>query len=130
MADAVTTNVIHAGTRTYITHITNASDGTGESAVVKIDKSTLTGPGGSEPSKICIEKIEGTVNGMQVKLIWDHTSDVTIAVLDGGQVELDFTCGGGLRDPGTGGSGDVLLTTLGHTSGDSYDLILYCRLVA
>lgn len=131
MVDAVTTKVLHNGTSRYVVKLTNISDGTGENAVVKVDISTLTGPTGSAPTKIAIEKIEGVVSGMRVSLYWNHTSDVLIATLEpSGQICLDWTAVGGLKDTGTGEDGDILLTTTGHSSGDSYDLTLYCRLVA
>ena len=41
MADAVTTQVLEDGERLYIAKFTDISDGTGESAVLKIDVSTL-----------------------------------------------------------------------------------------
>ena len=41
MADAVTTQTIQDGGKTAIFRFTNVSDGTGESAVAKIDVSSL-----------------------------------------------------------------------------------------
>jgi hypothetical protein len=129
MADTVDTITIFAGRLRRIVRITNASDGTGESAVAKIDKSALTGPDGTEPSKLVVEKIEGNVDGMQVRLFWDHDTDDEIGIFSGGSIDRDYRKGGGLVDPGsTGGTGDILLTTSGHTSGDSYDLTLHLRL--
>lgn len=130
MADAVSSQVLHNGTRKYIINIKNLSDGTGESAVTKVDISTLTGPKGVAPSKVAVEKITGQCTGMAVKLYYDRTTPVNIAVVDGGEVELDYSYAGGMRDTGTGNTGDILLTTTGHTAGDSYDLTLYLRLVA
>ena len=43
MADAVTSQIIFDGTRTAVMKFTNISDGTGESAVLKVDVSALTG---------------------------------------------------------------------------------------
>lgn len=132
MADTVTSRVLFAGSRHYVIQITNRSDSTGESAVVKIDKSTITGPNGKEPSKIVIERIKGIVDGMRVDLFWDHTSDVLIASLGGlgtSNINLSWTKYGGLVDSGTGDTGDVILTTNAASAGDSYDLTLYCRLV-
>lgn len=129
MADAVTNRTLFNGSRDIVIHVTNLSDGTGESGVVKIDKSTLVGPNGLEPSKLSVLSIRGEVAGMEVKLSFDRTSDVTIAQLAQGSIDLNFEGlhGGGLVDNGTGDTGDVLLTTAGHTTGDSYDLIIRCR---
>jgi hypothetical protein len=127
MADAVDTLVLANTRRKYVVRLMNVSDGTGESAVVKIDKSALTGPNGLEPSKLVVEKIDYTCDGMTARLYWDHTTDDEIAVC-AGQGCFDFRDAGGLIDPGSaGGTGDILLTTNGHTSGDSYTIVLWLR---
>jgi len=69
MADAVTTNTIFSGTKRLVERYTNISDGTGEAAVIKVDKSTLIGPDGTEPAKIVIEKIEYVCDGLQVRVL-------------------------------------------------------------
>lgn len=128
MTDTVDSIVVFSGTKRRVVRLTNISDGTGESGVVKVDKSTLTGPDGTEPSKLVVEKIEFITDGMQVRLYWDHTTDDEIAVLNGVGL-LDWTEAGGLVDPASaGGTGDILLTTSGHTSGDSYNITLWLRL--
>jgi hypothetical protein len=127
MADSVDSLVVHNGKRNLIVRLTNASDGTGESAVVKVDKSAYTGPNGREPGRLVVKKIEGTCDGMQVRLFWDHDTDDEIAFL-GGQFCHDWTSSGGLIDPASaGGTGDILLTTVGHTSGDNYCITLHLR---
>lgn len=128
MADTVDTIVVFSGTRKRVVRLLNLSDGTGEAGVIKVDKSTLIGPNGKEPSKLVIEKIEYAVDGMSVRLYWDHTTDDEIAVLTGAGF-FDWTDSGGLVDPGSAGdTGDILLTTLGHTLGDSYNITLWLRL--
>lgn len=120
MADTVTNKTLISNKKRISVFLTNASDGTGESAVVKIDKSTLTSLAGIEPTKLTIERLEWNCDGMRADLYWDHTSDVKIASLAAGPGCLDFRDVGGLHDSGTGETGDVILTTVGHTSGDSY----------
>ncbi len=127
MADAVSNKTIFSGNIRHVVHLTNLSDGTGESGVVKVDKSALVSLNGSEPNDLVVEKIEGTVSGMSVTLAWDHTADVTIAVL-GDNHDFCWKKSGGLVDTGTGGTGDIILTTNGHTAGDSYDITLHLRL--
>ena len=128
MTDAVDTLVVFASPRRRVYRFTNISDGTGESGVVKIDKSAITGPDGTEPSKIVVEKIEYDISGMTVRLYWDHTTDDEIAVISGAGY-MDWTSVGGLVDPGSAGdTGDVLLTTNAHTAGDTYTITLYVRL--
>lgn len=128
MADAVTTTVIYQDTVRYVVKITNLSDGTGESAVTKVDKSTLVGPNGLEPSELVVEVIDADVVGMTVKIYADHTTDVPIAMIGGGGAYCrDFRKTGGLSTSGAGETGDILLTTAGHTANDSYDITLYLR---
>lgn len=128
MADAVDILTVYAGRRHRVVRLTNASDGTGESAVVKVDKSTLTGLDGTEPSKLVVEKIQFALEGMSARLFWDHDTDDEIAVL-AGQGCHDWRDCGGLVDPASaGGTGDILLTTNGHTAGDTYDITLHLRL--
>lgn len=129
MADAVTTNVLFSGTKRYNVVLTNVSDGTGETNVVKIDKSTLTGPEGAEPGSIAIEYIEWDIQGFDyVKLAWDHTADDTALVLYGGGL-MDMTDRSKLIDPASaGGTGDLLLTTSGLGATFSYTIHLRCIL--
>lgn len=130
MADAVDTLTLVKGSKRIVVRLTNISDGTGESAVVKIDKSGLTGPDGTEPSKLVIERVEYDIQGFtSIRLYWDHTTDDEICVLGPGVGYLDWREVGGLVDPGSAGeTGDVILTTNGHSSGDTYTITIYARL--
>lgn len=120
MADAVSSQTIIDGPRNTVMKFTNTSDGTGESAVLKVDVSTLVGA----PSLIKIKRIRYSVAGMVARLLWDATADVTIVDLQGDGI-LDCECFGGLiNNAGAGVTGDILLTTVGHSSGDSYTIIL------
>ena len=59
MADAVATQTIQDGAKTAIFRFTNVSDGTGESAVTKIDVSSLSNDPMTDKacSSVVIEKI-------------------------------------------------------------------------
>lgn len=129
MADTVDSLVVFAGKRRRVVRFTNISDGTGESAVVKFDISALTGLSGAAPSKLVVEWIEYDIQGFtSVRLYWDATADDEIAVLSG-QGVLDWTAYGGLTDPASSGAtGDILLTTNGATSGDTYTITIGVRL--
>lgn len=123
MADTVTTKVLYEDTRYYIASFTNSSDGTGESAVKKVDVSALT----PACKTVSIEEVWYATSGMSVKVIFDATTDDVMLVL-GGTGHLDFGDFGGVFDPkSTGYVGDILFTTVGHTSGDTYTIILKCR---
>jgi hypothetical protein len=129
MADSVDTNVIFNGTNKYIVRLTNVSDGTGESGVIKVDKSALIGPTGVAPGRIAVLSIQWAIQGFSsVKLLWDHTTDDEIAVLSSAGF-FDYTQGGGLLDPNSAGdTGDILLTTVGATSTATYDITLTLKL--
>lgn len=121
MADLVTTQTLVSGTRNLVVKLTSTSDGTGESAVKKVDASD------NGASVLTIEKIHYSVAGMVARLLWDATTDVTIVDLQGDGC-LDCRGFGGLiNNAGTGVTGDIMLTTVGHTSGDSYSIILEMR---
>lgn len=120
MADAVTTQTIIDGARNAVVKLTNLSDGTGEGAVKKVDASDLSG----SPATVKIRRVHYNVSGMSVTLLWDATSDVTALILQGDGC-MDFSAFGGLpNNGGDGATGDILLTTSGHTSGDSYSIVL------
>lgn len=127
MADAVDVKVIQNGKRYYVVHLQNNSDGTGESAVAKVDISTLTAADGQTCTYTAIDTIQGQVWGGEVQLLWDHTTDDEIALLSG-FVNVDWSHEGGNVDPRTtGGTGDILLTTNGFTSASGYDLTIRLR---
>lgn len=127
MADTVTTQVVQNSKSEYVVHLTGVSDGTGEAAVVKIDKSTLTNVGGVEPHMISIMSARWAIQGYTyIKILWDHSTDDLALILSGNGYD-NFEAAGGLRDPGTsGGTGDVLLTSVGAASGATYDITLVC----
>ncbi len=120
MADAVSSQTIIDGARNVVMKFTNLSDGTGESAVVKVDVSALQGA----PSRVDIQRIHYNVTGMVVTMLWDATTDVRIMEL-AGDGWFDFCHFGGLtNDAGAGVTGDISFTTTGATAGDSYSIVL------
>lgn len=132
MADTVDVRPLFVGERRAAYRLTNVCDGTGESAVVKLDISTLVGPDGvNAPTKVAIEQLEWSIQGFtSVRLFWDHTTDDEIAVLSG-QGFKDYRDFGGLLDPASaGGTGDIVLTTAGNTAGSTYDITLVVKLKA
>lgn len=131
MADTVTSNVLFNLPSRYVIELTNVSDGTGESAVIKVDRSTLIGPLGVAPTSLVVEEIQWSIQGFtSVRLYWDHTSDSTIAMLGTGNGYVSFKDFSGLVDPTSNASasdGDVLLTTAGAVSGATYTVTLVLR---
>lgn len=126
MADAVDTVVIANNPNRYVARFTNRSDGTGESDVVKIDKSTLIGLLDVEPSKLNLEWAQWSIQGFSsVQAEWDHTTDDEMIIMGAGNGYRDFTIQGPLVDPGsTGGTGDVLFTTFGAALNATYDIVM------
>lgn len=129
MADTVDTKVIRNDHGRYVVRLLNQSDGTGESAVTKVDVSTLTATNGGTPTYTTINRIEYSVFGMNhVTLFWDANTDDEIAVLSG-QGVLEFTPDGGLTDPKSAGTtGDIKLTTDGATASGGYDITIWMKL--
>lgn len=128
MADTVTTKTVFSGTRHMVMNFTNLSDGTGESAVTKIDKSTLVGPNGLEPSFLMIEDVQFNLYGMAVRIYVDATSPLTLLQLGEGTGDLNYKHAGGLSTKAAGATGDILFTTAGATANDSYDITIKFRL--
>jgi hypothetical protein len=127
MADAVTSQTIQDGERNLVMKFTNVSDGTGESAVKKVDVSALaTNSKGQTCTKVKIQRIYWATVGMSVKLDFDATSNVLLIGLPadstGDEYYDSFT--GIPNNAGSGVTGDIDLTTTGHSSGDSYMIIL------
>lgn len=120
MADAVSSQTLIDGVKNVVMKFTNTSDGTGETAVKKVDVSELLGA----PSRVRIQKIHYSVAGMVARLLWDATTDVTIVDLQGDGC-FDARKFGGLKNnAGAGVTGDINLTTVGASNGDSYTIIL------
>ena len=120
MVDAVASQTLVDGSKNTVMKLTNLSDGTGEAAVLKVDVSGL----GGAPATVKVQKVHYAVVGMNVTLLWDATTDVRMLELQGNG-SFDFSSFGGLiNNAGTGVTGDILLTTTGHTLGDSYSIVL------
>ena len=127
MADAVTSQTIQDGEKTAILKFTNVSDGTGESAVKKVDVSALaTNSAGQTCTSVSVARIYWVTLCMSVKLEFDATSNVLLVHLPAdstGDEYYDlFT--GIPNNAGSGVTGDIDLTTVGHSSGDAYTIIL------
>lgn len=144
MADAVRTLVIANTADRLIVNFTNISDGTGESTVTKVDKSTFFAPpvgaaAPAEPVALDVEQIEYIIQGMaSVRLLWDYATDVVIAALTGSGYKdyrakeigipgytADNDC---LKDPVRNmNTGDILITTNGQVSGATYDITVWFK---
>ena len=130
MADAVTTTSVIDGDKRAVIYCTNTSDGTGEAAVVKVDVSSLSSlQNGTACTGVRLEKVVFSTAGMAVKLLWDATTDVIAVELPADYSDtLDYSDVSGLPNvaAASGKTGDIVLTTIGHTSADTYSVVLYC----
>ena len=128
MVDTVNSYVLNNNGRRYVLRLTNESDGTGESAVTKIDVSTLTDANGVTASYLAIDRIEYSVWGFNyLTLYFDADTDDELAVLSG-QGVMDWSMEGGFVDPlSTGTTGDIKLTTDGGADGSGYDITIWTR---
>ena len=127
MADAVTSQTIIDGERNCVMKFTNVSDGTGESAVAKVDVSALaSNSAGIACSEVRVMRVSHAIVGMSVQLFLDATSNVLLMELaESSNGHMDFRDFGGLpNNAGSGKTGDILLTTKGHSSGDTYSITL------
>lgn len=130
MADTVDSLVLQSNGKHHIVRLTNISDGTGETDVVKVDVSTLTNSQGKVVTRTRIKELWWNIQGFtSVRLEWDATTDDEIAVLAGSGY-LDLHKLGGLLDPASAGAtGDILLTTAGAVSGATYTIVLVVELL-
>lgn len=129
MADAVTSQTILDGERLFIGKFTNISDGTGETAVVKIDVSALNpNAAGLACNGVKINKIWAQTQGMAVDILWDATTDLLCETIPENQFYLmDYSSFGGLpNNAGTGKTWDVMFSTVGAAAGDRYTITLEC----
>ena len=136
MADAVTSQTIIDTDKRAVIKLTNISDGTGESSVKKVDVSALNARSADSAtcSRVTIDQVWYDVGGLSAALEFDATSNVVGLVLGGsaaaGNVSghWDYRSFGGIKNNAGGGiTGDIDLTTHGHTAHDHYTIVLELR---
>jgi hypothetical protein len=123
MADTVATQVLADGPRNAVVLLTNVSDATGETAVTKVDVSTLSGA----PASVRIDSITYAASGFGVDLFWDATADgLAFHVPAGTEGCVEFGQVGGLQNPKASGfTGDIKLSTVGtNAATNRYSLLL------
>ena len=127
MADAVTTQIIIDGERNCVMKFTNVSDGSGESAVAKVDVSALAAnANGTACSEVRIMRVSHAIVGMSVQLFFNASTNVlAMELAESSNGHMDFKDFGGIpNNAGSGKNGDILFTTKGHSSGDTYSITL------
>ena len=127
MADTVTSQTIQDGERVAVLKFTNVSDGTGESAVKKVDVSALTtNSAGVSCTSVSIARIYWACVGMRVNIEFDATTNVLAMPLPADSTGDEYydLFSGIPNNAGSGVTGDIDFTTVGHSSGDAYSIIL------
>lgn len=104
------------------------SDGSGESAIQKIDISAIK----MAATKVRIKKLKWSCSGMTAELLFDHSTDDS-AIVCANNGELDEAKEAPITDPGSsGGTGDILLTSkvTASTVGSGYTIYIEIAKVA
>ena len=127
MADAVSTQVLKDHASAWAVKLTNISDGTGETNVVKVSANTLVASNGDgSTQRLSITKLFWNVSANRVNLLWRGTTNTLITTLTGtgswnlvGEGSMPLT-----NNAGAGANGDILLTTSGFVNGSAYTIIM------
>jgi len=129
MADAVTTQTLLDGDRLVIQKFTNISDGTGETAVNKVIVANLAvNQFGAACTGVKINRIWANTHGMEVRILWDATTDVFCWMIpQNNMYDMEFNSFGGMtNNAGAGKTGNIAFTTSDASAGDMYTIILEC----
>lgn len=133
MADTVTSQTLRDTASHWAIKLTNASDGTGETDVVKVSANNLVASSGGGTQRLTINKIfwsvaSGTSATMspRVTLKWKGASSNTDIVTLTGSGYWDLTTSGQcpLTNNASSPNGDILLSTAGFTANAAYTVIL------
>jgi hypothetical protein len=127
MADAVTSQTLLDGERLAIMKFTNISDGTGETAVTKVNVASLSANSyGKACTGVTVNKITSVCHGMEVRMLWDATTDVPffLAAVNTNYCN-DFSSFGGItNNSGAGKNGNIVFSTSDASAGDTYTVVL------
>lgn len=127
MANVFTTEVIQEGARNVNVKLVGILDTSDLASTIAVDVSTLN-CGGTlpTPTQVRVDKIEYSISdGIGVQLLWDATTDVTLAALAGRGEIMQQRSGGINNSAGVGKTGDILIKTTGWASGiQTFTLLL------
>ncbi len=120
----ITSQILEEGPRNLTIKFIN-SDGTAETAALKVDLSTLSGFNDTLPTSVRIERIIYSLTGMSVQILFDATVDEIAWILtpdaDNDIIFDDYPL---TNNAGAGVTGDILFTTINASAGDSYSILL------
>lgn len=124
MVDTVTTQILRDGRRNLVMKFTNISDGSGESAVTKVDVSSLS----ESPARVRITRIDYTTAGIGLDISWDADADVLALTIPQDMSDsIDYRWFGGVtNNAGAGRTGDIKFSTNNSPlAGDRYTVVLH-----
>ncbi len=126
MPNTVTQTTLFSGTGIAVRKIDIVSDGSEETDLVILDRSTFD----SVTDNGRVMKVMASGSSCQLQLKWDQTTDSPIINMDPAYTQkMCFAEFGGIKNPGaTGATGDILLTTTNLDNGDVVSLIITVRL--
>lgn len=133
MANVTTSQIVLNGERNAIVRLTNFSDGTDETDVLKVD-ATKTGPLGAVTkgktiypgTGLCVRRIWYDINGMTVRVLWKGAPSADMLVLSGfGDMNLGEFSGLIVPADVSSATGSISVSTVGAMAGSAYSLILF-----
>lgn len=138
MANIVTSQILKDHAKGWAVKLTNESDGTAESSVVKVDASALVAANGGATERLTITKIlwnvatgASPVADPRIVLQWSGDAPNTIVTLTGsGSWDLSTNVQAPLVNAIANTNGDLLLSTVNFTAGAAYTVILEGRKVS
>jgi len=125
MANVLTSQTILDGERLAIIKVTGFVDTT-ETAVVKVDVSTLNSQGGLACTGCILNKIWSQTHGCEVQLLWAASTPLMIITLpQNNNYFMDYSMFGGIpNNSTTGKTGDISFTTQDVSAGDTYSVVM------
>ena len=121
MSNVVATQILVDGARNAVVKVTGVLDTSDVSMVAVVTPSDFT----PTPTAFRIDRVTYSVEqGLAVRLWWDASTDLLIHSFTQSETGCWEGFGGLINNAGTGVTGDINLTTTGHTSGDNYTIIL------
>lgn len=127
MADTVISTKLKDHASAWAFALTNESDGTGETNVLKVNANTLIASTGGGSQRLSVNKVSWTISGAnsKVKLMWGGTGANTFAILTGtGTFDLVTNFTSPFVNTTANTTGDIYLSTLGFTSGATYTVVM------
>jgi hypothetical protein len=125
MANVLTSQTILDGERLAIIKVTGFVDTT-ETAVVKVDVSTLNPQGALACTGCKLNKVWSQTHGCEVQMLWAATTPLMIITLpQNDNYFMDYSMFGGIpNNSGTGKTGDISFTTQDVSAGDTYSIVM------